>query len=150
MANQLTPDEIKNFNKRLEEKITSAIGDSNKWKEVLPELMLSEVFVIAQMTDHPDGSGNKMLNLLSMKNKEGQTAIPFFTSPAKMSVLASKEKNSFNCIKMHTVKLFQAIKGKSALLNPGTPNCSKLFTPFEMNLLVMENKDKLPPVKKPE
>ena len=46
MANQLTQNELKNFNKALEEKITAAVGDQSKWKDVLPELMGSEVFVV--------------------------------------------------------------------------------------------------------
>lgn len=144
MANQLTPEEMKNFNKDLEAKITAAIGDNNKWKEVLPELMLAEVFVVAQAAEQTDANGNKMLNILSMRNKDGQMAIPFFTSPQKMSVLATKERKTFSCMKMRTIKLFQAVKGKIALLNPGSPDCARMFTPFEMNLLVMENLDKLP------
>lgn len=144
MANQLTPEEMKNFNKDLEAKITAAVGDNNKWKEVLPELMLAEVFVVAQAAEQTDANGNRMLNILSMKNKDGQMAIPFFTSPQKMSVLATAERKTFNCMKMRTIKLFQAVKGKIALLNPGSPNCARMFTPFEMNLLVMENQDKLP------
>ena len=144
MANQLTPEEMKNFNKNLEAKITAAIGDNNKWKEVLPELMLAEVFVVAQASEQTDANGRKMLNILSMKNKDGQMAIPFFTSPQKMSVLASKERKTFSCMKMRTINLFQAVKGKTALLNPGSPDCARMFTPFEMNLLVMENLDKLP------
>lgn len=144
MANQLTPEELKTFNHALEEKISAAVGDNSKWKAVLPDLMAADVFVIAQLSDKPDPNGNKMLNLLSMTNKEGLRAIPFFTSPRTMSVLAGPQKRTFNCMKINAVKLFQAIKGKTALLNPGTPNCSKIFTPFEMNLLVMENIDKLP------
>ncbi len=144
MANQLTEYEIKNFNKALEEKITAAVTDQSKWKDVLPELMGAEVFVVAQMAAKEDDNGKRMLNLLTMTNKEGQVAVPFFTSPAKMSVLASAQRKQINCMKMNTVKLFQAIKGKTALMNPGSPNCAKMFTPFETNLLVMENLDKLP------
>ena len=48
-----------------------------------------------------------------------------------------------NCMKVNTVRLFEAIKGRTAVLNPGSP-CGRVFTPFEMNLLVMENKDKIP------
>ncbi len=142
MANQLTQDEIKNFNKALEERIAAAVKDQNKWKDVLPDLMNAEVFVVAQMSDRTDSNGNKLLNILSMKNAEGQQCIPFFTSPSKMSVLASPDRKSFNCMKMKVSKLFQAVKGKAAFLNPGSNDCSKLFNPFEMNLLVMENADK--------
>ncbi len=140
MANQLTQDEIKNINKALEDRIIAAVEDNSKWKSVLPDLMNAEVFVVAQMSDKTDANGKKLLNILSMKNKEGQMCIPFFTSPNKMAVLATPDRKSFNCMKMKTVRLFEAVKGKSAMLNPGSHNCTKLFTPFEMNLLVMENK----------
>ena len=142
MANQLTQEEIKNFNKALEDRISAAVKDQSKWKDVLPDLMDADVFVVAQMSDRTDANGNKMLNILSMKNAEGQQCIPFFTSPNKMSVLASPDRKSFNCMKMKTAKLFQAVKGKQAFLNPGTNDCCKMFTPFEMNLLVMENASK--------
>lgn len=144
MANQFTTNELKNFNKPLEERITAAVADQSKWKDVLPDLMAADVFVVAQISDRVDDKGNKLLNLLTMTNKEGQQAVPFFTSPQKMSVLATAERKQINCMKMNTVKLFQAIKGKIALLNPGSPDCAKMFTPFEMNLLVMENLDKQP------
>ncbi|MBQ8170866.1 MAG: SseB family protein [Oscillospiraceae bacterium] len=140
MANQLTPDEIKNINKALEDRIIAAVEDNSKWKSVLPDLMNAEVFVVAQVSDKTDANGKKLLNILSMKNKEGQMCIPFFTSPNKMAVLATPERKSFNCMKMKTIRLFEAVKGKAAMLNPGSHNCTKLFTPFEMNLLVMENR----------
>lgn len=142
MANQpLTNEEIKNFNKALEERITDAIQDNTKWKSLLPDLMNAEIFVVAQVSDRVDANGNKLLNILSMNNKEGQQVIPFFTSPNRMAVLATPDRKTFNCMKMKTVKLFQAIKGKGAILNPGHANCCRMFSPFEMNVLVMENKD---------
>ena len=150
MANQLTPNEMNNFNKALEEKITAAIKDQSKWKDVLPELMGADVFVVAQLAQQTDPNGNRMLNLLTMTSKDGQQAIPFFTSPKKMSVLATPQRKQINCMKMKTVKLFQAIKGKTALLNPGSPDCARMFSPFEVNLLLMENMDKMPKSKAKE
>lgn len=151
MANQFTPEEMKSFNKALEERITAAVKDQSKWKDVLPDLMGADIFVVAQLSEKVDANGNRLLNLLSMTNKEGQQAIPFFTSPQKMAVLASPQRQKINCMKMRTIKLFQQIKGKTALLNPGSADCAKMFTPFEMNLLVMENMDKMPkPAAAPE
>lgn len=145
MSNQpLTPEQMKTFNKALEERITDANKDTTKtkWKTVLPDLMAADVFAVAALGDQTDAHGNRLLNIMMMTNKDGQSIIPFFTSPARMSVLAKGEQKSFNCMKMNTTRLFNAIKGKTAVLNPGSP-CSRVFTPFEMNLLVMENKDKL-------
>ena len=145
MANQqLTPEQMKVFNKALEERITEANEDKTKtkWKSVLPDLMAADVFAVAALGDQTDANGNRLLNVMMMTNKNGQQVIPFFTSPNRMSALATPDRKSFNCMKINTTRLFNAIKGKTAVLNPGSP-CSRLFTPFEMNLLVMENKDQL-------
>ena len=145
MANQqLTPEQMKVFNKALEDRIIEANEDKTKtkWKKVLPDLMAADVFAIAAMGNNTDANGNRLLNVMMMTNKEGQQIIPFFTSPAKMSVLVTPEHKTFNCMKVNTTRLFDAIKGRPAVLNPGSP-CSRVFTPFEMNLLVMENKELL-------
>lgn len=145
MANQqLTPEQMKVFNKALEERITEANEDKTKtkWKKVLPDLMAADVFAVAALGDKTDANGNRLLNVMMITNKDGQQAIPFFTSPNRMSVLATPDHKTFNCMKINTTRLFNAIKGKTAVLNPGS-TCGRVFTPFEMNLLVMENKDQL-------
>lgn len=136
---------MKVFNKALEERITEANQDKSntKWKSVLPDLMTADVFAVAALGDKTDANGNRLLNVMMITNKEGQQVIPFFTSPNRMSVLATSEHKTFNCMKINTVRLFEAIKGRTAVLNPGSP-CGRVFTPFEMNLLVMENKDRIP------
>ena len=146
MANQqISPEQMKVFNKALEERITEANQDKSntKWKSVLPDLMTADVFAVAALGDKTDANGNRLLNVMMITNKEGQQVIPFFTSPNRMSVLATPEHKTFNCMKINTVRLFEAIKGRTAVLNPGSP-CGRVFTPFEMNLLVMENKDRIP------
>lgn len=137
-------EQMKEFNKELEEKIIEANKDETKtkWKSLLPELMAAEVFAVAAPGNQTDANGNRLLNVMMMTNNEGQNIIPFFTSPARLGVLANKERKTFNCMKINTTKFFNAIKGKTAVLNPGSP-CGKVFTPFEMNLLVMENKEQL-------
>ncbi len=145
MANeQMTPEQMKVYNKALEDRITEANQDKTKtkWKKVLPDLMAADVFAVAAMGDKTDANGNRLLNVMMMTNQQGQKIIPFFTSPNRMSVLATKEHRTFNCMKVNTVRLFDAIKGHTAVLNPGSP-CGRVFTPFEMNLLVMENKELL-------
>lgn len=148
MANQVNADQLKQFNAALEERIMEAGKDKTLWKKVLPDLMLTDVFVVADVSDRVDANGNKQLNILMMTDNEGHQVIPFFTSPNRMSVLVTPERKTFNVMKINTVKLFSAIKGKTAVLNPRSPG-AKLFTPFEMNILVMENKDKLPPMPEP-
>ena len=146
MANQqMSPDQMKAFNKVLEERITEANQDKTKtkWKTVLPDLMAADVFAVAALGNQTDANGNRLLNVMMMTNKEGQQVIPFFTSPNRMAVLATPEHKTFNCMKVNTVRLFEAIKGRTAVLNPGSP-CGRVFTPFVMYLLGMENKDKIP------
>lgn len=152
MANQqLTAEQMKVFNKALEDRITEANQDKTKtkWKNVLPDLMAADVFAVAALGDKTDANGNRLLNVMMMTNKEGQQIIPFFTSPNRLSVLANAQHKTFNCMKINTTRLFNAIKGRTAVLNPGSP-CSRVFTPFEMNLLVMENKDQLETKPAPE
>ena len=151
MANApLTPEQLNALNKGLEQKILEANQDKTKalWSKVLPELMKAEIFTIAQISDKTDQNGNKMLNVLMMTDKQGNKVIPFFTSPQRMQVMVTPDRKTFNVMKMNTVRFFQSIKGKPAVLNPGSP-MGRLFNPFEMNILVMENLDKIPaPAKK--
>jgi hypothetical protein len=135
---------MKAFNKALEERIIEANKDKTKWKKVLPDLADADIFVVANVADKPDGSG-KQLNILMMSDGNGHEVIPFFTNPNRMSVLVTKDRKTFNVMRMNTIKFFQSIKGKTAVLNPRS-TASKLFTPFEMNVLVMENLEKLQPV----
>ena len=136
--NAITPEQLKGFNRPLEEKILEANADASKtlWKKVLPELMTAEIFTIAQLSE-PDANGTKMMNVLQMTDKNGHSIIPFFTNPDKIRVLASKERNTFNVMKLNTAKFFHAIKGKPTVLNPGT-KYSRVFSPFEMNILAAE------------
>lgn len=146
MANQTppTPEELNVINQALEERILDANKDEtkSKWNKLLPDLMAADVFVVAQLADKTDANGTKLLNILMMTDDKGHSIIPFFTSPKRMNVLVTQERKTFNVMKMNAVKLFQSIKGKTAVLNPSSPY-AKLFTPFEMNILVMENYDKV-------
>lgn len=149
MSNQpLTPEQMNELNKALEERIIEANKDKTKWKKVLPDLMAADVFVVAQMTEQTNERGERMLNILTLTDKTGHQTVPFFTSPGRLSVLANENRKTFNVMKLNTVRLFQSVKGKSAVLNPNS-TAVKLFTPFEMNVLVMENLDKLPKPAKP-
>ena len=150
MANQpLTPEQMNELNKVLEERIIEANKDKSKWKKVLPDLMAAEIFVVAQMSDQTNDKGERLMNILTLTDKTGHQTVPFFTSPNRLSVLANENRKTFNVMKLNTVKLFQSIKGKSAVLNPNS-TAVKLFSPFEMNVLVMENLDKLPKAKSAE
>ncbi len=142
MDNKVTPEQLQVINKALEERIVEANKDKTKWKNVLPDLMAADVFVVARLVDAGDAApGKKRLDIMMIMDKNGHSVVPFFTSPAKMSVLVTPEKKTFDCMKLNTVKLFQAIKGKTAVLNPNS-TAAKLFTPFDMNVLVMEHLNK--------
>lgn len=150
MANEqpLTQEQLKDFNKVLEERIIEANKDKAKWKKVLPDLMAADVFVVAQVADQTNDNGERLLNILTLTDKTGHQTVPFFTSPNRMAVLANENRKTFNVMKINTVRLFKSVKGKSAVLNLNSP-AAKMFNPFEMNVLVMENIDKMPKTQKP-
>lgn len=132
--------------KTIEDKLKEAIADKTKWKEVLKELMATDILVITQPGAPNNGvveqDGRKQMNLLTFNDPRVGTVVPFFTSPQKVSVLVTQEHKTFNCVKLKAINFFNAIKGKGAILNPNS-DCGKVFTPFEMNILVMENKELL-------
>ena len=99
----MSPDQMKAFNKVLEERITEANQDKTKtkWKTVLPDLMAADVFAVAALGNQTDANGNRLLNVMMMTNKEGQQVIPFFTSPNRMAVLATPEHKTFNLSLIH-------------------------------------------------
>ena len=138
MANQqMSPDQMKAFNKVLEERITEANQDKTKtkWKTVLPDLMAADVFAVAALGNQTDANGNRLLNVMMMTNKEGQQVIPFFTSPNRMAVLATPEHKTFNCMKVNTVRLFEAIKGRTAVLPLIASNRRTVLTFMQLNVL---------------
>ena len=131
--------------KNIEDKIKEAIADKSKWKTVINELLTTDVLVVAQPgpANMLDANGQRQLNILTFNDPKLGTVVPFFTSPQRVSVLVTKEHLQFNCIKIKTINFFNAIKGKQAIMNPNS-DCGKVFTPFEMNVLVMENKHLIP------
>ena len=141
---------MKGFNKELEERILEANKDTTKvkWNKLLPDLMGAEVLMVGQFTAQPDENGDQPLNILLMQ-KDGHVVVPFFTSPERISVMANAN-TQFDVMKINTVRFFQSMQGKPCILNP-LSDCGRVFTPFEMKILAAENIHKappLPPVKK--
>ncbi|MBD5112782.1 MAG: hypothetical protein HDT42_09705 [Ruminococcaceae bacterium] len=139
-------EDMKNFNKELEARILEANQDETKlkWSKLLPDLMAAEVLMIGQYTEE-SVNGEKHLNILMMQ-KDGRVAVPFFTSPERISVFVKQNQTQFDVMKINTVNFFRSVMGKVTVMNPLTPY-SRVFSPFEMTILVEENKDKAP---KPE
>lgn len=135
---------LKDFNKELEERILAANEDQTKvkWNKLLPDLMTAEVLIVGQFADGIQT--DKTLNIL-MLQKDGHAIIPFFTSPERMSVLVKPDNNSFEVMKVNTVRFFQSIKGKPCVLDPMSPY-ARVFNPFEMKVLAAENEDRVPPL----
>lgn len=138
-------EDLKDLNKELEERILAANEDQTKvkWNKLLPDLMTAEVLIVGQFNDG-NIQTNKTLNIL-MIQKDGHAIVPFFTSPERMSVLVKPENNSFEVMKVNTVRFFQSIKGKPCVLDPMSPY-ARVFNPFEMRILAAENEDKVPPL----
>lgn len=138
-------EDLRELNKELEERILAANEDQTKvkWNKLLPDLMTAEVLIVGQFNEG-NIQTDKTLNIL-MLQKDGHAIVPFFTSPDRMSVLVKPDKNSFEVMKVNTVRFFQSIKGKPCVLDPMSPY-ARVFNPFEMRVLAAENEDKVPPL----
>ncbi|MCM1166571.1 MAG: SseB family protein [Lachnospiraceae bacterium] len=138
-------EDMKDFNRELEERILAANEDSTKvkWNKLLPDLMTAEVLIVGQFAEGGVQT-DRTMNIL-MLQKDGHTVIPFFSSPERMKVLVKPEQNSFEVMKVNTVRFFQSIKGKPCVLDPMSPY-ARVFTPFEMKVLAAENEDRVPPL----
>lgn len=132
------------FNSELEDKILKANADKTlvKWNKLLPELMKSEIILAGIF---PNGqtaqSGGGQANLLILQH-EGRNIIPFFTSPARMSVLPQEQLKQLNMIKMRAGDFFYSIKGMSTILNPSS-DYAKIFSGFDTKVLALEFKQTL-------
>ncbi|MCX4357606.1 MAG: SseB family protein [Oscillospiraceae bacterium] len=135
---------LKDLNKELEERIIAANEDQTKvkWNKLLPDLMTAEVLIVGQFNEGIQTE--KTLNIL-MLQKDGHAIVPFFTSPERMSVLVKPDSNTFEVMKVNTVRFFQSIKGKPCVLDPMSPY-ARVFNPFEMKVLAAENEDRVPPL----
>lgn len=135
--------DMKDFNKELDARILEANQDDTKlkWSKLLPDLMAAEVLMIGQYAEE-SVNGEKRLNILMMQ-REGKIAVPFFTSPERISVFVKQNQSQFDVMKINTVNFFRSVAGKVTVMNPLTPY-SRVFSPFEMMILTEENKDKVP------
>ncbi len=135
--------DMKDFNKELDARILEANQDDTKikWSKLLPDLMAAEVLMIGQYTEESI-NGEKHLNILMMQ-RDGKMAVPFFTSPERISVFVKQNQSQFDVMKINTVNFFRSVAGRVTVMNPLTPY-SRVFSPFEMMILTEENKDKAP------
>lgn len=139
-------EDLKDFNKDLEQRILEANEDKTlvKWNKLLPDLMKAEVLMVGSFSALPGGNGEKTLNILMMQ-KEGHVIVPFFTSPERIGVLVKPGNAQFDVMKVNTVRFFESIKGRPAVLDPMSPY-ARVFSPFDMRILTAENIDKIPPI----
>ena len=139
-------EDLKDFNKDLEQRILEANEDKTlvKWNKLLPDLMKADVLMVGTFSEPANGQGDKVLNILMMQ-KDGHVIVPFFTNPERIGVLVKPGHAQFDVMKVNTVRFFQSIKGRPAVLDPMSPY-AKVFSPFEMRVLTAENIDKIPPL----
>lgn len=135
-------EDMEGFNRELDERILAANQDETKvkWSKLLPDLMGAEVLIIGQFGGEKGSGGQQQLNILMMQ-KDGKVAVPFFTSPERISAFIKQNQSQFDVMKLNIVNFFRSVAGKVAVMNPLTPY-AKTFTPFEMMVLAEENKDK--------
>lgn len=139
-------EDLKGLNKELEERILEANKDTTKvkWNKLLPDLMGADILMVGQFSDQTDEYGNKQLNILMMQ-KDGHIAVPFFTSPERIGVMANPSQTQFDVMKINAARFFQSMAGKPCILNP-LSDCGRVFSPFEMKILAAENIHKAPPL----
>lgn len=142
-------DDLKEMNKELEERILEANKDKTlvKWHKLLPDLMGADILMVGQFGGEDD-NGQRRLNILMMQ-KDNHAIVPFFTNPARISVLKTSANSQFDVMKVNTVRFFQSIAGKPCVLDPMS-EYARVFTPFDMRVLAAENIDKAPPLPVPE
>ena len=138
-------DGYKDFNKELEERILEANKDDTKvkWNKLLPDLMGADVFITGQFPDTVSAENGKREMNIVLLQKNGHSIVPFFTSPERLSVLIPPNDDRFDVMKINVVRLFDAVVGKHAVLNPNS-QYSHMFSPFDMRILAAENADKAP------
>ncbi|MCH5209242.1 MAG: SseB family protein [Oscillospiraceae bacterium] len=132
-----TTDDIpEDFNKNLEEKILRANEDKTlvKWNKLLPELMMSDIFLAGLFQGNNESGGQG--SLLIMQH-EGKNIIPFFSHPDRMSVLPEEQLSKLNMIRMRAGDFFYSIKGMATILNPSS-DYTRVFSGFDTKVLAME------------
>ena len=116
----------------LEKLLEEAVNSPEKRVEFINALLNSTVFVIGGSTDQTDEEGTvtPMINLFTVRNKDDNNTVPFFSTIEKLEEFASKIANGkppfleFNC--MEFFKLVSA-HDSGAVFNPNANCCKEFF-----------------------
>ncbi len=116
-------DKVFSEDDKLDRLLHRAAAEPGRRPEFIDCLLQSRVWVIGEC--EPD-NGQLMLN--EIRNSEGHTVIPFFSSPAAADLL---DIDIPNLVGLPARALFELTRGASLLLNPGS-DIGKEFLPSEV------------------
>ncbi len=116
----------------LDELLKAAISDPSRRSIFLQTLIRSDIFVICRMpAPLEEVRENVRLELITVRNPEGEIFIPFFTSHKGMQRFVRRYTE---CYKINCLRFFELIQNKAAVLNPGS--YGKEFSPPEIKAIL--------------
>ena len=96
-------EDLTDLNKELDERILEANEDTTliKWSKLIPELMMTDILMVAQDSGAKNSVGEDIVNVLLIQ-KDGKSIIPFFTSPERIKAMVTPEHNKFDILRVST------------------------------------------------
>lgn len=122
----------------IEEKLAAGLADKTKLREALDELLDTNVIALVPPGQADVNAQNTQLQLVFIQDSRGAAALPFFTDKEHIKLLG---QGIFSFVTLPCKQLFKFIEGRSAVLNPNYKECTKVFHPFEMKVLLLEHKE---------
>ena len=101
-----------------DELLKSAINDPSRRSIFLQTLIRSDIFVICRNPVKPDKNQHGVrLELVTVRNTEGEVFVPFFTSHKSMQRFVRRYAE---CYRMNCLRFFDLIQDTSVVLNPNS------------------------------
>ena len=104
----------------LDELLKAAITDPSKRSLFLQTLIKSDVYVICKnpvKQERNRAEGGVQLELVTIKNPDGDVFIPFFSSHRALQQFAKRYVDYY---KINCLRLFDLIQSAAAVLNPNS------------------------------
>lgn len=108
-------------NNKLEELLEQSLKDPSKRADFVTELLGSTVYVVGkqEMRENPEGKTAPAVKLLHITNKDGEYAVPFFTSRRMLDTFAPGTPFVLETIGFD---FFESVQKSDVVLNPNTKN----------------------------
>lgn len=113
-------------NNKLEELLEQSLKDPSKRADFITELLGSTVYVVGkqEMRENSEGKTVPAVKLLHITNKDGEYAVPFFSSREMLDTFAPGTPFVLETIGFD---FFESVQRSDAVLNPNT----KIARPFK-------------------